>query len=164
MDTDPVAIVVARADVERCNIAATLEALRQLTRSPETIRSRRGRVDIAFHGYDSDRRELFEIPEVRSFVAALDAAFPYWLFFLTKQGTGLHAIAFRFLPPFLADEGQREIWPQRLRELLEGRWMPALAHIASTTGYSDAEIDSMLGEAAHYFVEGPRLPFDVDAV
>lgn len=161
MDIDPIRIVVARADVEAGNVTSTLEVLRQLTRSVETIRAWKGKVDIAFHGYDHDRRELFEIPAVRVFVSTLDAEFPYWLFFLTKYGTGLHALAFCFLPPFLTDEAQAEIWPERLGQLLEGRWIPALAHIATAAGYSDAELASMVGEAAHYFAEGPRLPFDV---
>lgn len=54
-----------------------------------------GKVEISFHGYDYDRRELFEIEEVRKFVPQLCAALPELLFFIrTQQPThALRALA-----------------------------------------------------------------------
>ena len=54
----------------------------------ETIERFRGRVDLAFHGYSNDPRELYEMPEVRRFCAKLDDAFPFWFYFLST-GRGI---------------------------------------------------------------------------
>ena len=39
-----------------------------------------GKVRFAIHGYDRDRRELFEIPEVRLFLRELSAEWPYFFY------------------------------------------------------------------------------------
>ena len=53
----------------------------------------RGRVDLSFHGYSNDPRELYEIHEVRQFCNKLDEAFPYWFYFLSTEGVMLGVIA-----------------------------------------------------------------------
>src|SRR5687767_13173075 len=108
---DPLVIVVDRADVEACDIQPTLRILSRLLVDAATVRQYRERVDIAFHGYDAVPHELFELVEVRRFVAALDDAFPYWLYFLSRECPGLQAIALCFLPPYLTEAAQRQIWP-----------------------------------------------------
>jgi hypothetical protein len=163
MTTDtahPLVGVVSRTDVEAADPTSTLNVLSRLLESPEIAKNYHERVDIAFHGYDHDRRELFEIPEVREFVARLDASFPYWLFFLSKHSTGLQALAFCFLPPFLPEEAKRSVWPQRLSDLVARRWGPALTGLAANLGYTHTEIDNMMTDAGHYFLEGPRLPYE----
>ena len=65
------------------------------------------KLDVAFHGYDHDVRELFEIPEIRDYVELLDSQFPYWLFFLTKSGFGLECITLCKMPPDLTEEARR---------------------------------------------------------
>jgi hypothetical protein len=44
-----------------------------------------GKVEISFHGYDNDPRELFEIEELRRYVAVLDAALPELFFFVRTE-------------------------------------------------------------------------------
>lgn len=80
---DFLAIVVDRKDVERCDIGSTLLILNRLLQGREVIRRFRNRVDLAFNGYDQDRRELHEIEEVRRFAAELDKKFPFWFYFLS---------------------------------------------------------------------------------
>ncbi|MDD5559981.1 DUF4365 and DUF1817 domain-containing protein [Candidatus Methylomirabilis sp.] len=47
-----------------------------------------GKIEFSISGYDNDPRELFEIPEVRRYMAALEAALPELLFFVrTEQPT-----------------------------------------------------------------------------
>ena len=55
--------------------------LKSLLGSPETARSFFENIDVSFHGYDDDSRELFEIQGVRDFVNKLDTEFPFWLYF-----------------------------------------------------------------------------------
>jgi hypothetical protein len=63
--------------------------------SRELAAACQGKVEISFSGYENDRRELFEIPEVRKYVEALERALPELFFFhRTEQPTfGLQAIA-----------------------------------------------------------------------
>ena len=60
--------------------------------------------------------------------------------------------------------GQRSIWPQRLTELVDRRWAPALTDLAPKAGWSEADVDHMLSTAGHYFLEGPRRGFDLGPV
>jgi hypothetical protein len=155
---DPFVVIVSRVDVEAGQIASTVGVLRSLLESPGHARQYRRRVDIWFHGYDDDRRELWEILEVRHFVAALDEAFPYWFFFLTLEGTGLQALLYCHLPPHMTEEGRRIEWPKRAAELIERRWGPALNEIADWAGLEDSVADALFEEACQYCAEGPRTP------
>lgn len=83
---DPLVVVVSRAEVEAGDTSSALAVLNQLTESPDTARGFVERVDIAFHGYDQTKQELFEIPEVRNFVAELDQGTTFRLFFPAHTG------------------------------------------------------------------------------
>lgn len=161
---DYACVVVSRDDVQASNPAPTLAVLGRLLKDVPSVRRFRERVDITFHGYDLDKRELWEIPEVRNFVYQLDESFPYWLYYLTRYSSGLLAIAYCFLPPFLTEEAQREEWPRRLADLVERRWGPALVDLALKAGWTMRDVDDMLTSAGVYFLEGPRRPSAVSAV
>lgn len=44
------------------------------------------------HGYDFDMREVYAIPEVRSFYSSLVSAWPYWLYFGNLETDGLRIV------------------------------------------------------------------------
>jgi len=44
------------------------------------------------HGYDFDMREVYAIPEVRSFYNRLVSAWPYWLYFGNLETDGLRIV------------------------------------------------------------------------
>ena len=111
-------------------------------------------VDLGFSGYEEDARELFEIPEVRNFVFKLDEEFPFWLFFLTKFGTGLQCIFLCLMPPFLTEKAKAEIFPQRLSDLLMNRWLPAMNQIGSYAEITELENEQLTECAVSYLTEG----------
>ena len=78
-------IVVRRDEVEGCAIEPTLNALQVLMDDSETALRFKNNVTISFQGFDQDRRELFEIEEVREFVNQLNSKWYSWLFFMTKD-------------------------------------------------------------------------------
>ena len=78
-------IVVRRTDVEKCNIDVTLQALSVLVEDRETALRFKGNVGVSFQGYDDDPRGVFEILEVREFVAKLNEKWYSWFFFMTKD-------------------------------------------------------------------------------
>jgi hypothetical protein len=70
-----------------------LKSLGAVAASRERVLRFRGRVDFSIDGYSADPRELYEIREVREYVAALDASFPYWFWFLDPGTSSLLIIA-----------------------------------------------------------------------
>ncbi len=158
---DPLCVIISRDEVEQQDTRAVLRVLRRLVEAPEVARANMEKVDIAFHGYDDDVRELFEIPEVRSYVQGLSQEFPYWLFFLSKSCLGLQAIALCMLPPFLTTEAQAEVFPQRLYDILERSWGPATNYVAEFAGVSDKERDALIERSIVYIKAGPlKVPRD----
>ena len=151
---ETLAIVIARDEVEASDTAFTLEIFGRLLSTPETIRNFCLRVDVAFDGYSNVRDELFEMPAVRQYVSELDSKFPYWLYFLSRRHNGLGCIARCFLLPYLTEKAQAERHPKQLAELIENRWGPALNHICSACGHSQAEADELLSSAMNYFKYG----------
>ena len=91
--SDRLFVVVDRTEVEAGDVSRVATALLRGLAHRETIERLRGRVDVAFHGYSDDPRELYEIPEVRLFCAELDGKFPYWFYFLSTEGVTLEVIA-----------------------------------------------------------------------
>ncbi len=86
-------IIVPRRDVERADHAPLVRRLRKEISTSSRMRAAFGRVGVLFDGYDSDARALWEVPEVRAFVAAVDAEFPHWFFVADLQSPTLHVVA-----------------------------------------------------------------------
>lgn len=86
----PHVIVFARADVEACDMTHYARMIARL--DTELGRSSfRQAVCLAFHGYDDDPRELFEVPEVLRFVDELVDLLP-WGYFLAPGHGGLRLL------------------------------------------------------------------------
>ncbi|MBN6740606.1 hypothetical protein JKG47_08710 [Acidithiobacillus sp. MC6.1] len=83
-DQRRIVLFIPRADVESMNIGPTLKILESLSVSADAVRGYCGRLIITFDGYDNDQREVWEIPEIRSYFAKLTEAWPYWLWFMNK--------------------------------------------------------------------------------
>ncbi len=81
---DPIYLVFSRDQVEAHDISEPLQVLRQLTGNPENAVGACGRISLVIDGYNADPRELFEIPEVRRYIKAIDELWPYWFFFLSQ--------------------------------------------------------------------------------
>ena len=110
--------MIGRAAVEQSDVAAVMGQLRLLGATREDCWLYRGQLSIAFDGYESDPRELIEVPEVRSFVATLHAAWPYWAFFLNQLDHTISLWAACLCGDVFPGGGQVQIDVQKLRELL----------------------------------------------
>jgi hypothetical protein len=148
-------IVASKEEILSGDTSGVLTALRALIVSPESALRWKEKVDFAIDGYNDVQWELFEIPEVREFIAALDDEFPFWLFFLSKHDLGLQCIAYCFLPPFLKPEARAQIFPERLDDLLSRRWFPAMNQVCDWVGLSESEIEKMSDRAVGYLLTGP---------
>lgn len=155
MQFEPIIIIISREEVEAGDIEPALHIFKQFVASPEVAKSYQEKVDIAFHGYDNDSRELFEIPEVRNYVFKLDDVFPFWLFFLSKRFHDLYALVLCFLPPYLTEKAKTEIFPVRINEIMEKRWFPALNYMCGYVGIGDEEIEYLAERTFRYISSGP---------
>lgn len=79
-----VVLPISRAEIEAGNIASALERLHSLAESREAVYRYRESLVFMVEGYDADRRELPEIPQVRAYFARLTAQWPHWLWFLCR--------------------------------------------------------------------------------
>lgn len=156
MECDFLSVVISRQAVEAGDINEPLSILRKLLTRENAIQLCE-RVDIGVFGYDEDPRELYEIPEVRTFIHKLDAEFPYWLYFLTKRGLGLMFVLSCFCPPFLAPEAQQRIWNERIGDYLVKRGFPAMNQICEFAGCSEAEIQRLSDRVGDYIANGREL-------
>ena len=86
-------INVERADVEALDITRTAVFLSRLLADRNSVERYKGCLELSFDGYNSDPRELYEIPEVRKFCSKLDQSFPYWFYFLATNSLTLLVIA-----------------------------------------------------------------------
>lgn len=152
---DFVNLIISREEIEARDTSRALDLLASFLASFENIHNLFEKLEIAFHGYNDDNRELFEIPEVREYVHLLDQDFPYWLFFLTKSGLGLQCLMFCFLPPYLTEDARKSIWPDRLEHLLSERWFPAMNHLCDVAGFSAQQVEKLADRVAEYFINGP---------
>ena len=95
---DGINVVISREEVESIDTSSTMKTLSSVIADRETVQRFRGRVQITFHGFDNDPREVYEIPEVRRFCVDLDRVFPYWFYFLSTDNETLKMIAFCLVP------------------------------------------------------------------
>lgn len=86
--------IVGREDIESNYFENVEDFFKRLMRKKGTARKYQGRVEFGIHGYDIDPRELFEIPEVVSFIKKIEPIVKYWFFFLSthNKASGLKMI------------------------------------------------------------------------
>jgi hypothetical protein len=80
---------VSRAEVETRNIASALERLHVMTDDTDSILRYREALLFQAGGYDSDPREIAEIPEVRAYFKKLIQVWPHWLWYLCQGNGGI---------------------------------------------------------------------------
>ena len=89
---EPVILVFSRRQVEERDLSEPLGFLRRLTADRDIALEFCGRISLVVDGYNDDPRELFDIPEVRSFLQQLDRAWPYWFFFLSQADPSIQCL------------------------------------------------------------------------
>jgi len=141
---DFLGLVFDRTEVETRNIWTALRILNRLTEEP-WLSKFRGRVALSISGYYDDPRELFEIEDVRRWVALLDRRFPYWLYFLTRVGSPLF-----FITECLCDT-KREGDGVRLEPESLGRFLVRGFDAVNQLGIPEGVNEEITADVALYF-------------
>jgi hypothetical protein len=138
-EVGPLVVVMSRSDIEAGDATETLTLLKSLLTDVSCMKFRQC-VVFGIHGYDDDRRELFEIPEVRTFMANLDAEWPYWFFFAeTESRSTIPLIVFSLCPFQAVGPQQKMLDSQYLGQFLEVRFS-AMNALCDWLGDTEDEI------------------------
>jgi len=68
----PVIFGVPYEDILSGDVTEVLTALQGFLQSHNSVLSGRGRITLLFEGYDDDPRDVYDIPEIRSYTRTLD--------------------------------------------------------------------------------------------
>jgi len=144
----------SKTDIEAGNTSDVMQVLIQLLERNAATKFCE-RLDVCSSEYESDPRELWEIPEVRAFVQKLDREFPYWCYFLSKLGEGLLWMTYCLYPLAVTQDERKRLWPQAIRNYADGRGIPHLTAICRFVGCSDGEAVRLTKNAVDYLVFKP---------
>lgn len=150
---DFLSITISKESVLNKDFSEPLNILNQLISNKSLMEYYRERVDILIDGYNNTSEELFEIPEVRNYVNELDDIFPFWLYFLSKDCSGLLVVIKCFLLPFLKPEDEQKINGKKLQDYLETRGFPAMNQLCHQTNMTEREITEMRNGLVTYLLK-----------
>jgi len=150
--TDPVIFVITRQQIEAEDLESSLEFLRSLvpTDNPQRIWSQKERLSLVISGYDTDPRELFEIPEVRRYLRSIDEYWPFWLFFLNQVDESIKVVAACLASTVEVAPGLAHIDPVGLQRFME-RAFSAVNFIFDSCGFPESENEALLMGVAQLF-------------
>jgi len=84
-DSNVILYAFDKKDIKAKEVVRPRAFFDRLRSTRELALESQGKVEFAFLDYDNDPRELYEIPEVRSYISLLDAALPDIFFFIRNE-------------------------------------------------------------------------------
>lgn len=84
-DSGLVLLNVSRDEIEEQDISGFTELLSRLIINDDMIKKAKGKISFMIDGYNHDKREIYEIPEVRTWTKKVIPAFKYWGYFLNMD-------------------------------------------------------------------------------
>lgn len=116
---------------------------------------------LMIEGYDHDPREIYAIPEVRSFYQQLWQRWPYWLYFCNLDTENLMMMVMCCLDSLdaLKVQGQPQVQvqinPMEVVQFISGGFVP-MNEMCERAGMSERQIFERTKAVFEYF----NLPFD----
>lgn len=85
LECDIVVTEFSRRQVESGELDTIVASLERLSKVPEVALKLKGSMFLSFAGWDDDRREIYDIPEIVQFFRALTQHWPHWFYFLEAE-------------------------------------------------------------------------------
>jgi len=146
---DGLVLYASRAEVERGDIDRASTALDKLL-NPEVAQRLKGRLIFGIRGYEDDPRDLYEIPEVRVWMQALDQVFPHWFYFMdVGPRSTLSFVAFSLCEWKKVPNGKL-IPPDELQRFLIFHF-GTMSLLSKRLGESSSENDRRILEIGRFF-------------
>lgn len=158
-DSGLVMLSFAKEDVEKRDFKALERYVSRLMISKEIAFGSQGKVEIIFHDYDNDPRELFEVPEVRNFAAEVIKRWPEIFYFLNREPPhhSLLLLALCAMSPTILDRnfegsgrGHVEYDTDELEQFLLQAYL-GLNRVADWLSLSEEEVERLSLEIARPF-------------
>jgi hypothetical protein len=146
---DNLVLMSSRAEVEAGDVAHASGMLQKLLK-PENAKRLKGRLVFGIRGYDDDPRELFEVPEVRTWMEELDCEFPYWFYFMGLGPRSTLAFVAFSLCRWEKVTGGKLIVPADLQAFLITHFA-AMNRLAASLGETQEEVDRRSREITAFF-------------
>ncbi len=83
---DHLVYVIIREHIEKENYQEIQGFFSRISVTKPLAKKNQGKVELCIHGYDEDYRELWEIPEVKKWMIAVEPLVKQWFFFLRTDG------------------------------------------------------------------------------
>jgi hypothetical protein len=146
---DGLVLHASRSEVEARDIDHASTALDNLL-NPEVAHRLKGRLIFEIRGYEDDPRDLYEIPEVRAWMHALDQIFPYLFYFMdVGPRSTLSFVAFSLCEWEKVPNG-KQIPPDELQRFLIFHF-GAMSLLSKRLGESSSENDRRILEIGRFF-------------
>lgn len=78
-------IAISKEEIEELNFTGFTTLMKRLTANDEIIKKSRGKISFVIFGYEEDKRELFEIEEVKQWAKSILPIVKYWGYFLNME-------------------------------------------------------------------------------
>lgn len=142
--TDPVIFVISRQQIEASDVESSLKFLQLLvpTKNPAHAWAYKGRLSLTISGYNTDPRELFEIPEVCRYIRSVDEHWPFWLFFLNQVDESIKVVASCLASSLEVVPGAVHIDPAGLERFME-RAFSAVNYLFENYGFPESENEAL---------------------
>ena len=80
--SDYIVLQISQSDIKDCNTSEYVTLLHGATDSLQSFEEAFQKYVFLISGYDDDASELYQIPEVVSFIKDLNSKLPFWLYFV----------------------------------------------------------------------------------
>ena len=80
--SDYIVLQIAQEAIQNCDTSEYVNMLHGATGTVQSFESVFQKYVLLISGYDDDPRELYQIPEVVSFIKDLNSKLPFWLYFV----------------------------------------------------------------------------------
>ena len=83
--SDHIVLQISQENIKDCNTSEYVTLLHGATGTIQSFEVAFQRYVFLISGYDDDPRELYQIPEVVSFIKDLNSKLPFWLYFINTS-------------------------------------------------------------------------------
>jgi hypothetical protein len=80
--SDHIVLQITQKAIQNCDTSEYVALLHDTTGTAQSFESVFQKYVLLISGYDDDPRELYQIPEVVSFIKDLNSKLPFWLYFV----------------------------------------------------------------------------------
>ena len=83
--SDYIVLQISQEAIQNCDTSEYVTQLHGITDSLQSFEAAFQRYVFLISGYYEDQRELYQIPEVVSFIKDLNSKLPFWLYFVNTS-------------------------------------------------------------------------------